>query len=604
MKASPAIWRGVSRWEHVAGPALIVIGAALANLLQIMWGNSCGHDFDFHLASWFDARNSWRFGIFYPHWAPSANFEAGEPRFVFYPPLTWMLGAALSFFMQWKSVPVAMCTLLMAATGLATRKLAREALSEGPATLAGCAAMLCGYAMYATYERSAFGELTGGCWIPLLLLFILRDRDAEAPTWRRAFDGSTTPLALVVAGAWLSNAPLGVMASYLLAAVALVVALLLRAWAPGLRAVVAGVLGLGLSAIYLVPAAIEQSWVAIRETTDDPGSQIENSWMFARHADPNLEQHDVELLKVSVIGIVMISLALLGLYVSWRRGSLPGKPRWWIPLAFVPVAVLLLQLPISLPLWNLLPKMRFLQFPWRWLVVLEPPTGIFFASAVWFTRRNLRIAALAACAVLFVAVGIASSFVFFQFCDSDDAVFAMDDAFRHGIGFEGVEEYTPPGADPSLAVVGLPQACFTKDPAVVLGQGEDGLTPTYRQGACDATYNFTVNRNSGSRSTEHLRLSAVTPHPGYLVLRLRTYPAWAIKVNGEPAGPSPRRADGLTVVAVPAGSLNLTIDWTTTADVIVGRCLSVVALVLVASLALYERKKIPAKREAAIPRLS
>ena len=78
-------------------------------------------------------------------------------------------------------------------------------------------------------------------------------------------------LALVIAGAWLSNAPLGVMASYLLAAVALTVALLDRSWAPILRASVAVTLGLGLSALYLVPAAVEQHWVQIRQATNDPG---------------------------------------------------------------------------------------------------------------------------------------------------------------------------------------------------------------------------------------------------------------------------------------------------------------------------------------------
>ena len=49
--------------------------------------------------------NSWRHGILYPHWAPSANYGAGEPRFVFYPPLTWMLGAALGAVLPWTLVP-------------------------------------------------------------------------------------------------------------------------------------------------------------------------------------------------------------------------------------------------------------------------------------------------------------------------------------------------------------------------------------------------------------------------------------------------------------------------------------------------------------------
>jgi hypothetical protein len=55
---------------------------------QLIHGNSCGHDFDFHLVSWMECLNGWRHGIAYPHWAASANYGAGEPRLIFYPPLT------------------------------------------------------------------------------------------------------------------------------------------------------------------------------------------------------------------------------------------------------------------------------------------------------------------------------------------------------------------------------------------------------------------------------------------------------------------------------------------------------------------------------------
>jgi len=75
------------------GIALILAVALVAIVPELLRGPSCGHDFDFHLVSWLDALNGWRHGILYPHWATSANYGAGEPRFVFYSPLTWMLGA-------------------------------------------------------------------------------------------------------------------------------------------------------------------------------------------------------------------------------------------------------------------------------------------------------------------------------------------------------------------------------------------------------------------------------------------------------------------------------------------------------------------------------
>jgi len=581
------------RWIGFIGPAVILLAAAVATAPQLLRGNSCGHDFDFHLVSWFDCLNSWRHGILYPHWSPSANFGAGEPRFVFYPPLTWMLGAALGLVLPWSLVPVVLTFLLLAATGYATRALARQAFSDGAATLAGCAALFSGYTLFTAYERSAFGELTGGFWIPLLLLFALRDRNPSESLIRRALDGSSALLALVVAGAWLSNAPLGVMASYLLVAVALAAALLEKSWAPIVRASTAAAVGIGLGAVYLIPAAWEQRWADIRQATDDPGLLIENSWLFARHANPLLELHDVELRRVSIIAVAMIAIALAGLLVSRLRNTLPAKLCWWFPLALIPQVVLFLEIHISLPVWNLLPKLRFLQFPWRWLVVLEAPMAIFFASAVWpsqSARRWRRVAVAAACAAVFLASSVAAGKFFFQVCDDEDNVLAMTEVYRSGVGFQGTGEYAPPGADDSLLASSLPAACLISDPSIALGahavESDADSAPVWQaaQGSCEATFAATNNQ------AEHLRIAAVTPHAGFLILRLRSYPAWQVKVNGQPVSDLPRRDDGLMAVPVPQGSVDLTVDWTTTPDVLAGRWISALALLLLTALWFLERR--------------
>ena len=606
------------RWRRFLGPAIICLAALVATSPDLLRGNSCGHDFDFHLASWLDAAGSWRHGLFYPHWASSPNYGAGEPRFVFYPPLTWMLGSALGLVFPWKGVQLVILCSFLAATGLATRMLARQALPEGPATLAGCAALFSGYSMFTAFERSAFGELAGGFWIPLLLLLVFRERNPQATLWRTAFDGSAALLALVMAGAWLSNAPLGVMASYLLAAIALAVALLRRTWAPIVRALVAVTLGLGLSAIYLVPAAVEQRWVEIRQATDDPGLAIENSFLFGRHADPNLELHDVELWRVSTIAVAMIGLALICIFVAWRRGLFRQRS-WWVPLALIPVAVLLLQLPVSLPIWNIVPKLRFLQFPWRWLVVLEAPLGIFFAAAVWPTRRWLRAAVIAVSGAIFLSITTVTIFIFHQPCDAEDKVAGMLGAFRSGQGFQGTDEYAPPGADNTLVAAGLPDACLTTNPTLVLASSEDGNTPQWNpaDGHCDATYAWL--RHKGQLSPEHLRLNADIGHAGYLVLHLRNYASWQIRVNGQiiayganPILPTPpHRDDGLMAIPVPQGHVDLAIDWATTSDEIIGRWLSVLALALWGALYFVERNSAtdthPNRRSqpmAAEPRLS
>ena len=388
---------------------MILLAAAVAMVPELIRGNSCGHDFNVHLVSWFDCLNAWRHGIPYPHWTPSANYGAGEPRFVFYPPLTWMLGAALGAILPWSFAPIALTFIIVAATGLATRALARESLDESPATLAGCVAIFSGFTLFTGYERCAFPEFAGGFWLPLILLFLLRDRRPSAPLIRRSFDGSTVPLAISLAGAWLSNLPLGVLAGYLLAGVALLWAVVNKSWAPLVRASVATVLGLGLAAIYWVPATLQRHWVDISQATEDPGFNFENNWLFSHHANPLLALHDVVLHQVSWIAVSMIAVALAAVAVSYSRNSLPKPGKRWIPLAAIPIVVLFLLFPISRPLWYTLPEMPFLQYPWRSLEAVEAPMAILFVAAIWQSRpaaRIARIAILASCAVFFVGATV------------------------------------------------------------------------------------------------------------------------------------------------------------------------------------------------------
>jgi hypothetical protein len=590
-------------WRRFIGPAVILLAAVVAVTPQLIHGSSCGHDFDFHLVSWFDAQSSWRQGIVYPHWTPSANYGAGEPRFVFYPPLTWMLGAALGFVIPWTLVPIALTFLLLAGTGLATRALARQALNEGAATLAGCVALFSGYALFTAYERSAFAELAGGVWIPLVLLFALASRkqqlftvkdntSAAVSAWKRALDGSTVPLALAVAGAWLSNPTVGVMACYLLAAVTLTQALLLRSLAPVLRAAVGAMLGIGLIAVYLLPAAWEQRWVDIHQVTEDPGQTLENNWLFAIHNNPVLAFHDEVLHTASMIVVLMIAVTLISLLICWLRGCLPGKRRWWIPLALIPFVVLFLQFSFSRLVWNLLPELRFLQFPWRWLIVLEAPMAIFFAAAVDYARPWRRIAVAVASIALFVAMTVFASKNFSQGCEEEDAVPGMLSAYHAGQGFIGTNEYEPIGADNSLVATGLPLTCLVSDPATELGRktdsedDEDMLAWDATQHSCAAAFGAAAKPGA-----EHLRIHAVTDRAGYLVLRLRSFPAWRVRVNGSAVTSLPRREDGLMAVPVPQGPVELAVDWTTTTDVLAGRWLSVLALLALTGVFLLERKR-------------
>ena len=621
-------------------PAVILLAAAIATIPILLHGPFCGDDFEFHAVSWFDVHQTWLHGHLYPHWLSAANYGAGEPRFMFYPPLTWVAGAALGFLLPWQLVPIALVFLTLAATGLAVRKLAREVLPNAPATLAGCTAIFSGFTLFTAYERTAFAELTGGFFVPLILLYALRDRNPAGPLIRRTLDGSTVPLALLIAGVWLSNGPAAVMATYLLAAVAFAVAIPARSFAPILRATVATLLGLALPAFFLLPAAWEQRWADLRAAVDYPVFQIQNNWLFANHTDPLLAPHESVLHRASMIAATMLAVTFLCMLLVSRRGSAqqdcPCHPerkgpqtsfrlgvvrrriwgcspnssgattpsslrrksihptalfprRWWIPLALLPFAVLFLQLPISLPLWNLLPKARFLQYPWRWLLVLEAPLAIFFAAAVWpkpSSRRWRNVAIPALCTLAFLAVTAFSAKTFLRTCDQDDTIPVLHALYQSPNGLEGTDEYEPAGSDHWQVPTGLPDACLSTDSDTVLGVTNPGDNiPNWNRGqaTCDSTPAAQL------RQPEHLRIATITPHAGFLILRLLSYPAWRVEVNAHIAGALPARDDGLIAVPVPQGQVTVTADWTSTPDVITGRCISAIALLFLFALALIER---------------
>jgi hypothetical protein len=243
-----------------------------------------------------------------------------------------------------------------------------------------------------------------------------------------------------------------------------------------------------------------------------------------------------------------------------------------------------------------------LQFPWRWLVALEAPMAIFFAAAVWpaaSARRWRRVAVAAACTAVFLAVTATAGLVFFQPCDEEDAVAPMLAMYRSGAGAVGTDEYEPPGADEALLAGSLPAACLATDSSAVLGKGtgEPDAVPVWEasQGSCEAT--FAASPVRVKNHAEHFEVRANDGHAGYLILRLRSYPAWRVMVNGLPAGDLPQRDDGLIAVPVPKGPVDLTADWTTTPDVIAGRGLSGLSLLLVMALCFLERK-------LSLPRLS
>jgi len=295
----------------------------------------------------------------------------------------------------------------------------------------------------------------------------------------------------------------------------------------------------------------------------------------------------------------MIAAALVSLLVVWRRGGLAGRGgagggfprRLWVPLALIPVVVLFLQMPLSLGLWNLLPKLRFLQFPWRWLLAVEAPMAIFFTAAVWpgsARPRWQRVAAGGVCALLFMSGTVFAAENFFRDPKEDDDLATILENYRTGAGFVGTDEYAPAGAENTLVATGLPDACLTDDFDDEQGvQASPDETPVWRpeQKSC-----ISIAAADPASGPERLRVTTNARRAGFLVLKLRRYPAWRVTMNGRVMRDLQDRDDGLISVPVPQGAVSVAVDWTTTPDVVAGRWVSGLALLGLVGLGVVERR--------------
>jgi hypothetical protein len=199
----------------------------------------------------------------------------------------------------------------------------------------------------------------------------------------------------------------------------------------------------------------------------------------------------------------------------------------------------------------------------------------------------MQLTGAAFCVLVFISATVFEARTFLRVCQEGDTVADLLAMYRAGSGLEGTDEYEPAGADHWLIATGLPDACFAADSDTPLGiAGGDASIPAWRpeQGSCEAT------AKAQFREPQHMRISMIASRSGFLILRLLSYPSWRVTVNGHPAGQSDLRDDGLMAVPVSQGPVDVAVDWITTPDVIAGRCVSGLALLLLIAVGLVERK--------------
>lgn len=486
-----------------------------------------------------EALGQWEQGVLYPRWAALAHWGYGEARFLFYPPASWALGAALGALLPWKMVPGAYCWIVLTVAGAAMYRLAREWLPAPDALFAAAFYAANPYHLVIVYWRSAYAELLASALLPLLLVCVLRleERNLRPALW----------LGVTLAAAWLTNAPVAVIIHYSLAGLVALKAVLDRSWRPLGQAGLALMLGFALASFYLVPAIYEQKWVNIGEVLS-PGVRPQDNFLFTTIADPD---HNRFNLLVSTVAAAEIGAAAIAVWCS-RRSTEKQRTIWSLLSAWIGGSVLIM-LSVTNLLWQHLPKLRFVQLPWRWLLCLNAALAMLLAMAArrWSARFLVSAALLA-------VVLIAGYRIQPPWWDTAPDIQEMSSAMSDGTGYEGADEYVPAGADPYDVDKSLPR--FTGD------SGEPVRTKIRTWGP------------------EEKHFAVYTSEPENLTLRLFNYPAWGVTINGERVDSRTTEGTGQMVIPVSAGKNDVQVRFRRTPDRTLGGAVSLISLaVLVAA---------------------
>ncbi len=532
----------------------VSLGTALLVIAPFFWlGNASGHDFGFHAASWLDTAGQWREGIAYPRWTEWANHGFGEPRFIFYPPLSWMLGAALGFLAPWNAVP----GIFIA--GLSSYALARRFAARSAALFGAAAYAANPYALLIIYMRSDFAELLACALMPVVLPAALQvcglveNRGRSQPRTLALF-------AVVFAAVWLSNAPAGVLASYSVALFFVWAAFAEKSSRPLWRGVAGVTLGFALASFYLFPAAYEQRWVNITEALS-PGLHPSDNFLYTMTNDPEHNVFNWIASSVAIVLMVMTGIASIAAHRSAAKNEETDEARKvWRVLLFLSAAAIFMMIRPSSVFWEHLFKLRFVQFPWRWMSILAVPYSCFLAAAMSRRRAGWILGA----AVIVVSAATGAVLVQQTWWDSDE-IPTLREAIANDQGFEGTDEYDPVDDDHT----NLPE----KAPRVA-------ILPDDESGGVAPRAEVRVLR----WGAEIRELQVSSQKPVRVALRLLDYPAWRVEVNGKVATPQHAETSGQMMLRLPAGTQHITVKFVRTPDRILGIFVSVAGLLALLAL--------------------
>jgi hypothetical protein len=376
---------------------------AIGPLMQpgYFWG---AHDARSSVYFLFEFNKSIGDGILWPRWGPDWGFGYGYPFWNIYGPLAYFVGEGL-YLLGFDYVPAVKIVFALSVLGSAAAMylFVRRLLGRPAGLVAGLVYVYVPYHLFDLYVRAALSESFGFIFIPLVFwgFFELVDRPRLS-----AFIGT----GLAYAGLMLTSNLLGLLLTPTLGLFVAILMLLRlkdekleargrklvtafkRLVRLGAAPALALALGIGLSAIFVLPALLEYRYVRVDQWTGGRYAfggdfvyffqLFSPRWGFGASIPGPDDQAGFQLGLVPVILFVLSFFAIPRIPERNTRRVLRFFQGMVLVVAF-------LMTPASEWIWRTIPLSSFAQFPWR-LGVLTTTGLAVVAGAVGAGNQGIR----------------------------------------------------------------------------------------------------------------------------------------------------------------------------------------------------------------------
>lgn len=536
------------------------IGASASEGLTVI----STHDMPSHLTVMQQFDKVLRSGVLYPRWLPDINKGYGIATLNFYPPGFYYVTSLVNAVVKdWVDTLFVIAVLSLAVSGIAFYMLSRLFYERLGSIVAALFYMLLPYYLLDLFWRGALPEFLGFVFLPLIMYFAYLV-GAQGRLHHYAGLGLFYGLHL------LTHLPVALLFSYALVFFAVVWSVRERNWRIAARLAGAMSIGLLLSAIYWLPAALETKYAYEYTTGLFPYHESYITLLDVRDKGSFTEFFRV-LNQVFAVGALTLLVIAIVLRVLHRSQAVETEtPRWtprsmWIVMA---MATTFMSTSFSIYISKMLPKIQVAVPAWRWLAIAAVFTALLVAATVDLLRRrsDLRPQAVWACRLAFafvIALNVGLS-----------------------IGSTIIKPLANPIYHPSGTAVDKVESGLTPSGST---HPED-LPDTQLAVPEPATAQAQVELSKWDPEDREVHTKAYRP----TTLRLKTYnfPGWTARIDGNVV-PMLSDKDGVQQVEVPAGIHVVRATFENTLPRTAGTLLSGAGVLLILAFSLAGRARQP-----------